>query len=576
MKDLGVLADPFDVVTKGYVDGRTPYPAYATTHAKPYDPALNLYNGVAANLFYLRRLIGLTKQGGTGKITCIGDSTTVGTGATPATSFPMQWRNMLIASGCALRGTGIVYAGQTVSDPRFTSTGTVAVGSGIYAQLSVGATKTFVSDVPGTEIDIYYWNTSTGQVAWDIDNGATSGTIAPTGATTIGKATIGTGLADTTHTVKITASGGTVFWIGVNVRHTTGLQITNAGVATTSTANWTATTGVNPFPQAMAETPDLIVVLIGVNDSSGAVPIATYEANLTAIVTACQAIAPTLLLLPVNSSSVAAAAHNPYANAVYNVADALNVAVVDFFDRWNSYFRANTYGLIADTVHPNAAGYADWADNLFQLGDASTTQDAGTALATAGALVRRDTSGRAAFADPVAAAQAATKGYVDAVPGIRAVTTVTGTRTALANTFHLVNLAASLGATPITLPAAPPQGTVCEFIRADTNQITSPSSIVPGGTDTILGSSPYVLGGSQTGAKFIYVGTQWVVHEASIGGNMSGFYAQRSSAQAGFNPSIMARDSAGRSQVVDPAVAADIATKNYVDRYAGALKYGVD
>jgi hypothetical protein len=34
--------------------------------------------------------------------------------------------------------------------------------------------------------------------------------------------------------------------------------------------------------------------------------------------------------------------------------------------------------------------------------------------------------------------------------------------------------------------------------------------------------------------------------------------------------SLMGRDSAGRSQVVDPAVAADIATKNYVDNNAGS------
>lgn len=342
-------------------------PTYAgTARSNRYSQEHNLYNGQPANLFHLRRLAASCKQGGTAKILTIGDSTVAGAGATAQTSWPMQLRAMLVAAGCSLRGTGTVFASQGITDTRWSSTGTVT-GSGSFAQISSTGTKTFVSDVAGTSVDICIFNSSTGNAAWDIDSGARTGTITPAGGTTIQKVTVATGLANTTHTVKVTASGGTVFLISVNVYGATGLQISNMGVSGTKVLDWKVTSGVANFPMAVTDTPDLIIVQLGVNDAGGSTNLTTMLADYTTVLTNCQALAPTMVVVPLNSSGVTTAAMGPYASLCYDLADAKGVAAVDLFARWTSYANANTYGLIADSIHPNAKGYSDLAQAFFAL-----------------------------------------------------------------------------------------------------------------------------------------------------------------------------------------------------------------
>lgn len=208
---------------------------------------------------------------------------------------------------------------------------------------------------------------------------------------------------------------------------------------------------------------------------------------------------------------------------------------------------------------------------------------------TTSALIIRDSAGRAQVQDPAAAQDITSKQYVDGhdmpsagstgqalikasasnyatqwatIQAARSTgATILGATTVAAGTSNVINLAASLGNVPITLPTGPPLGTVISFIRIDNNQFTSTPQITAGGGDTIGDSSPYVLSMRSALLTLTYLNATWYPALTFSGG--SGMLG--ATANPSFNPSLMSRDVNGRSQVQDPSAAQDIASKNYVD-----------
>lgn len=172
-------------------------------------------------------------------------------------------------------------------------------------------------------------------------------------------------------------------------------------------------------------------------------------------------------------------------------------------------------------------------------------------------LMTRDSSGRTEVGTPTTAAHAAPKGYVDALIAPRSVVALTGAATATANAIHMVTLAALA---TVTLPAAPPDGTVCEFIRLD--GILATLTIEPGGTDTISGADPFYLK-APNAVRFVYneATTVWA-QEANTLNGLSGLFSAVATATAG---TVMTRDGSGRSAVAAPSATGDIANKGYVD-----------
>jgi lysophospholipase L1-like esterase len=351
----------------------TALPSYVGVRTKPFDARSSLYNGTAPNFRTIRAKANAVRQGDTLRVTAIGDSTTAGAGATAQTSWPVQLLDLL---GLPVKGTGAVFGSQGITDSRWTSTGTVT-GAGAYAQMSAAATKTFTSDRAGTDADIrFYRNSGAFDVLVDsaiISAGVTvtggtyntsTGRVTPDGSLSAGKVTI-TGLASSTHAVKVT-SVATTFLIAVNVyaSGSAGVQISNMGVPSTKVADWTSTAFASFYQQATLELADAFILTLVVNDSSAATTVATYKTNLTTIATNLKAIAPVILVAGPNASGTSSTNHQPYVSAIYDIADSLDLPVFDLFHRWGNYLNANNLGLIADTVHPNAKGYADWAQAM--------------------------------------------------------------------------------------------------------------------------------------------------------------------------------------------------------------------
>lgn len=360
-----------DIATRSATEfNPSAYPSYVGARTKTFDARSSLYNGTAINMRNIRAGINSTRQGGTFVLTAFGDSTTAGSGATSALSWPGQMLSLLLASGCPIKGTGLVMAGQGVTDPRWASTGTITA-AGSFAQLAAAATKTFTSDRNGTTAVIRFYRNS-GNFSILVDGSAPSsgvvtvvggtysaGTVTPDGASSAGSVTV-TGLTDTVHAVKVTSTA-TTYLIGIKVTGTAGLEINNMGVPSSASGDWTSTGFTSNFQIATLETPGVIIIPIGVNDGSTSVPVATYKSNLSTIASNAKAIAPVLLVAQINASGIPSATQQQYVSAMYDVADTLDLPVLDLMHRWGSFFAANLLGLTADSVHPNSRGYADWA-----------------------------------------------------------------------------------------------------------------------------------------------------------------------------------------------------------------------
>lgn len=159
---------------------------------------------------------------------------------------------------------------------------------------------------------------------------------------------------------------------------------------------------------------------------------------------------------------------------------------------------------------------------------------------------------------------AARKTYVDAIVNPRSFAAVTAaTATLSADTTYLVD--ATSNAIALTLPTSPLNRTVIELTRID-SAFSNAVTLVPGGTNTLAGSNPFTVRPGM-GIRLIYRNSTSTWHQiGQVINNLSSVLGPTSS--NALPPSIVARDSSGRSQFSDPAAAQDAATKSYVDTQA--------
>lgn len=352
-----------------------PLPAAAKA-AKPYVGDRNLYNLKASHLFKLRAAIGKA-IGGTGlaKIACMGTSIAAGQGALAgSTSYPVRLRQLLAATGVPIAGTGLVpcHHGDTPADARW------AYPSGPWAKFNPGPTDrtmlyysnasgaqaVFTSDLTGTAVDVYYSNASGGFTV-SIDGGAAVAVTAA-GGTTIGVYTV-TGLADTTHTVTIARTSGSVYLVGAQVRKASGLLVSNIGLGGARVSDLYLAQPYDAYNVVRTNlVPDLCIINVMTNEAYTGVSAATFKANLDGILSGYAAAAiPVLLVgeIPAGGTTVGGVAMDltAFRTALYELAVARDLPLIDLFERWGSFTAANGAGMMSDPFHPNAAGYGDYA-----------------------------------------------------------------------------------------------------------------------------------------------------------------------------------------------------------------------
>lgn len=316
------------------------------------------------------------------RITCIGDSITRGAigGAADyvGQSYPGRLRSILTRYGTAVEGVVFAIDG---TDSRVTlgSGWSVASAFGVanWTGTSPAGALVVTPTTSGTVVRVQYARRTIDSttVSVSIDGGAASTFSTNVTSPSVDSAyfTV-TGLTNTTHSVSITATGGSVWIMGVSVEPAaSGCIVTRAGVdgITSSTMTTQPTSKVTPFGSfvglgaGVGWTPDLIVLNLGTNDAffNNVTP-STTTANLVGAVSAAASSAcDVLLVAPSLYDTTVGSPQRSWIKAVYDAADTSLAPLVDIGNRWGTYAVAKTRGHFgADHEHPTALGYTDMAE----------------------------------------------------------------------------------------------------------------------------------------------------------------------------------------------------------------------
>lgn len=305
----------------------------------------------------------------------IGDSTTAGYGAVPGVSdWPALFAAMMAERGYPLSGSGIIPANRNIASPADVQVTPGAgwaqwvAGSTILANSTTANPLTFVSLVAGTKVIVHYSN-QTGPFTVSIDGAAAVASSAfstpPTGNPNYGSYEV-PGLSDTTHTVVITRTSGTVLIEGFEVQSGAyGIRTYNAGLASLKIEDFAAapyytSTNAMIYPRFLA---DLVLFSVEINDANGPgiTPPATYGTTFEQALTNVRAQAPDpdVVLLAANPCN--GVDFDDYTQKLYDLADTHDVPLLDVQDRWGTFATANAQGLMSDNLHPTATGYAELA-----------------------------------------------------------------------------------------------------------------------------------------------------------------------------------------------------------------------
>lgn len=334
----------------------------------------DVFNWKASNTRRLQRSLAKAMNGsGFADHLIIGDSESalyVGSVNYPA-MWPYVLRTLMNARGMPLGGTGWVpngSGGTLAPDPRWALTGTWT-DAGYQRSFTVASTLTFTSDLPGTSLVLAY-DQSSAHFDISVDGGATVN-IFPSGASQTVGFYVATGLANTTHTIKVTVVTGATNTIifGAQTYGSSGLRIHNVAQAGLAAFDWS--TAVYPIRSWVVNnlglTPDVVHIALGVNDFNHWSSVASDVVGYLTTIRNAWPFADVILYgqyEPTPITGVTAPWSDTWAKyiqALYSLALTLDCPLVNLYQRsGSSYTAANANGLMGDTIHPNAIAQADW------------------------------------------------------------------------------------------------------------------------------------------------------------------------------------------------------------------------
>lgn len=336
---------------------------------------------------------------GNAKLLFIGDSTMMGAWA-GGTAFDGNaarcWARKLAAQ--LGYSTASFYGDQGVSiglvggikdstyklyDPRVTydATWAIAVGYALggYLWQSGGTSRGTLSFAPGVtfdHIDIFYTTSYAGAYgSFTVDIGGGGLATVNTGTNTlgVGKATVT--CASGVNTVNITKStDGFVQIRGVSCyRNNADVQCIVAGWSTMTALRYLSGGTGTETPQGPTAdipqiAPDMTGICLGINDSTGLVPVEDYRSAMQRIIDVTRVTGDVVLHVPNTINPAGNPIQDPYWQVVYDLAKANRLNVIDYRERMIDWATANALGLMIDGRHPLEAGYQLMAMQAYESG----------------------------------------------------------------------------------------------------------------------------------------------------------------------------------------------------------------
>jgi lysophospholipase L1-like esterase len=229
-------------------------------------------------------------------------------------------------------------------------------------QLNSAASVTFT--VTGSSVDL--WLYAGGTFTYQIDGGTivSTGTISGTAQLTLYPISLGT---DASHTIKLTATGGTRYIAGLTVYDGSpnGIRMFDAGHTGFTSADFTTLQSTLDYDNNVVywgyTQPDLVTVCLGANDylnNNGTDPnAAQFGVNLATVIDSVKALSSNpsvMVIIPQNLTGHEAAGRNwaDYRAQMISVAEAKDAYVFDL----NAVINPATH-LRSDGLHYNDLGH---------------------------------------------------------------------------------------------------------------------------------------------------------------------------------------------------------------------------
>lgn len=333
-------------------------PAYAETRTRTWKSPV--YNPESLALTALREVVARGRNGAGAEIVCIGDSKTEGAGLggaqasqTSQWAWPSQLRRILGAS------EGFIVANVTAGDTRWVVTNMVrsAVDRCCLVPAVAGAptvkSARLTTSEAHTGLRVYARATAGAAATVTIDGKVEAWAIPAQAGWAEYKVS---GLADTTHVIKVESTADFDVLGATPEYPTPRLRITRAGRSSSSAAQWNMTTVEGLWASVIssaATAPDALIIGLGTNDPANTAAITAVYARAAALGLPVLGISPGGLGGLASYATYAAAR-----KAIYDAADTHGLPLVDMEQVVGDFAAANTAGLMGDTVHENALGYA--------------------------------------------------------------------------------------------------------------------------------------------------------------------------------------------------------------------------
>jgi hypothetical protein len=343
-------------------------PAYIGSGArtKSWDLSRHLYNGESATMRTIRDVIRRGLAGERKRIVAAGDSKTFGNGSTQpqvsTNSYPAQLQELLGAN------PGLIYG--NLGDLRWSAASNIVSATGTnqnFLQSPGGAwSATFTSIAKFTGFKVFAYISAGGTVDVTVDGVAQTPFTVTAGSTW--KVATYSGLSDAVHTIVFSGTGIT-FLLGLEPTYATGLTISNAGRPSSSAAEWLSPTDWSRLYSAAFSVnnttltplkPDAAFINIGTNTNSSTLD------DITSFITNVNGLAIPVLLIVFGGVGSAGNYDNKRVR-LYDIADSLDLPLIDFTSLIGDQPAATAAGLLQDTVHENSRGYALEADALARV-----------------------------------------------------------------------------------------------------------------------------------------------------------------------------------------------------------------
>lgn len=302
-------------------------------------------------------------------IAFIGDSLTVGQNITGPLNTSVQAKLGNGGTGyCSAWNGGVVHVAHTATGFGRTGTWTDAEptnGASISASFSTDtATPSIISVTSSVTAFVVHYlvQSGGGSFQYSVDGGAPV-SVSTSGSAAMGYAT-NSGLALGSHYIQmqITAAGSTGVGIcGVDCSASAGFRLHNLGFSGTTASSWTdSAINTNLFQSSLYTiSPQVVMVLLGVNDCNGNVVPDTYSNQLYSLVLRIKSAATNSDVMLVSPADIGVATTYPmsqYNTRIASIASLLGCVYVDAFDAWGAYGNNHTIGWQENTTHPNATG----------------------------------------------------------------------------------------------------------------------------------------------------------------------------------------------------------------------------